>query len=146
MGFEAVPTEEPAAPLNMPSYDVLVYTKKKKEKKKKGKFFSKKSFWICCSSVDVRSSGEGEKEEEVKKEKEKDQKAGSKLKRKTNMFLCCSNVEFETKDLNRGATGPQRHLQQLHHAPPVEQPAPTPRTAEWRNIQVVPKAQEMTRS
>jgi hypothetical protein len=89
MGYDAVPTEAPTT--NMPSSESLVFINKKK--KKSCKFFSKKSFWICCSNVELGKGGQQEKD------KEKKDKVGLNLKhKKKNLFMCCSNVEFETQD------------------------------------------------
>ncbi|GMY32007.1 vacuolar iron transporter like 4 [Fagus crenata] len=89
MGYDAVPTEAPTT--NMPSYESLEFINKKK--KKSCKFFSKKSFWICCSNVELGKGGQQEKD------KEKKDKVGLNLKhKKKNLFMCCSNVEFETED------------------------------------------------
>jgi hypothetical protein len=79
-----------------PSSDAILVLEEdhqQKKEKKKGRFSPKKSFWICCSNVEVAAGALGEEKKKNEKEKEK---VHFKLKRYA--FLCCSNVEFETEE------------------------------------------------
>ena len=61
MGYDVVPTEAPSA--NMSSYESEPFMFNEK-KKKRCRFFSKKSFWICCSKVEFVKGAHQEKESE----------------------------------------------------------------------------------
>ena len=77
-----------------PSSDAILVLKEgqqQQKKKKKGRFSSKKSFWICCSNVEVAAGALGE-------EKKKNEKEKVHFKLKRYAFLCCSDVEFETEE------------------------------------------------
>lgn len=88
MGYEVVPTAPPSA--NMSSYEseLLMFNEKKK---KRCRFFSKKSFWMCCSKVEFVKGAHEEKE------RAKGKKVGFKPKKK-NVMMCCSNMELETEE------------------------------------------------
>ncbi|KAF5478583.1 hypothetical protein F2P56_005126, partial [Juglans regia] len=104
MGYDAIPTEDDYSDHSkMPSdHHVLVLTQTKSKQKKRCGFFSKKSFWLCCSSVEVSAGAHDQEEKEKEKEKldlnhnNIYKKKKMKMKKK-KVFLCCSNVEFETE-------------------------------------------------
>ncbi|KAK4605079.1 hypothetical protein RGQ29_013243 [Quercus rubra] len=88
MGYDVVPTEAPGA--NMSSYESEPFMFNEKKKKRCG-FFSKKSFWICCSKVEFVKGAHQEKE------RAKEKKVGFKHKKK-NVLMCCSKMEPETEE------------------------------------------------
>ncbi|KAG6689164.1 hypothetical protein I3842_11G160700 [Carya illinoinensis] len=100
MDYDAVPTEDdyPDHPKMPSDHRVAVLTQTKNKQKNRSGFFSKKSFWLCCSNLVVNAGAHEEEEEKETLDGLNLNNINNKKKMmKRKLLLCCSNVEFETE-------------------------------------------------